>query len=701
MKVYALAISIIFLLVVCYNSQAQLVPPHVDDNIEVAGIKLKLSKRLQHEIQEEVNRLMRSQTFFKSKVDLANLYLPIVSQVFKEQEIPDDLKYLCIQESGLVSDAVSSSKAVGFWQFKFVTGKEVGLRIDKHVDERMNIQASSVGAAKYFKRSHFMFKNWIYSVLGHYTGAYGAKKYVKQEYIGADKMSVDHNLFWYVKRFIAHKIAFEGYVTGKHSKGLRLLELKDEAGKSLPKIARERGVELELLSAYNKWLRNGSVPDDKVYTVLVPTKAKRLKPVVATKNRNIDKKPTKTEGGMPEVLRKKDGNPHVYIKLNKLRAVIAKQDDNLDSLAKKTNIPVPYLMKFNDIDDGGELLGGRVYYLRRKRSKAKVRFHKVMEEDNLWSISQKYGLRLKNLKKLNRMSAGQEPAAGQLLSLRKKRKADDILKLRPDREVAKQKPIEPLSPFTPVAEVSKVSDNVGDQPSKDSIVIQPTIVATPDSTQVSESVVSPEDSAKEVIVLEVEEGPVAKFHYVEKGETMYALSRRFGVDVEDIYMINNFQGAEVLNIGQRILLPDEAVDGGRQVISLDQGNIEEEENTYEKEEEPVVIKDVHIVKSGESLWGIAKKRNISLDELKVINGLSDNNIHEGQVLKLSSPQVEEEEEQVLVEDAPNSVTTHEVQQGDTFYSIANQYNISVKKLQELNQKEDFSLSTGEKIIVAE
>ena len=81
----------------------------------------------------------------------------MIERVLKEENVPDDFKYLCIQESGLISDAVSSAKAVGFWQFKDFTAREVGLRVDNRIDERKNIVSATRGAAKYLKRNNFQF----------------------------------------------------------------------------------------------------------------------------------------------------------------------------------------------------------------------------------------------------------------------------------------------------------------------------------------------------------------------------------------------------------------------------------------------------------------------------------------------------------------------------------------------------------------
>jgi hypothetical protein len=70
---------------------------------------------------------------------------------------------MLLQESALIPDAVSTSKAVGFWQFKDFTAIEMGLRVDREVDERMNIASSSRAAARYLKKNNTFFNNWLYN----------------------------------------------------------------------------------------------------------------------------------------------------------------------------------------------------------------------------------------------------------------------------------------------------------------------------------------------------------------------------------------------------------------------------------------------------------------------------------------------------------------------------------------------------------
>ena len=126
---YLLSIFLGLLFLTSYGS------PRVPSSYEFAGIQLSITEAARRQIQEDVDALHRSQTYFNRKVEKVDLYFPIIERVFREEGIPDDFKYLTIQESALISDAVSSSNAVGFWQFKKASATEVGLRVDNYIDE--------------------------------------------------------------------------------------------------------------------------------------------------------------------------------------------------------------------------------------------------------------------------------------------------------------------------------------------------------------------------------------------------------------------------------------------------------------------------------------------------------------------------------------------------------------------------------------
>jgi len=166
-------------------------PMMVPSEMEFAGIKLKISEGAKREIEETLDLLTRSQYHFQLKADRSNLYMHFVEEVLKQEGIPDDFKYLAIQEGEFIADAVSTSNAVGFWQFKKATAQELGLRVDNLVDERKHIIASTIGATKYFKRSNFVFDNWLLSLQSYLQGLTGTQRSVPEKYYGARKMDVN------------------------------------------------------------------------------------------------------------------------------------------------------------------------------------------------------------------------------------------------------------------------------------------------------------------------------------------------------------------------------------------------------------------------------------------------------------------------------------------------------------------------------
>ncbi|WP_332914219.1 lytic transglycosylase domain-containing protein [Algoriphagus boritolerans] len=158
--------------------------PKVPAQLEFADLTLKITPQAQREIQLDVDAQYRNPSYFKVKQERFQLYMPIVERELRGMGIPEDLKYLVIQESGLISDAVSTSNAVGFWQFKQGTAEEVGLRVDAQVDERKNIASSSRGAALYLKKHNATLDNWMTALVSYQMGLGGAKAYFGNQYSG-------------------------------------------------------------------------------------------------------------------------------------------------------------------------------------------------------------------------------------------------------------------------------------------------------------------------------------------------------------------------------------------------------------------------------------------------------------------------------------------------------------------------------------
>ena len=142
---------------------------------------------------------------------------------------------------------------------------------------------------------------------------------------------------------------------------------------------------------------------------------------------------------------------------------------------------------------------------------------------------------------------------------------------------------------------------------------------------------------------------------VKKGDTLYGISRRFGIPVSEIKQINNLT-SDILSVGQELYLTNTPVEG-----------------------------DTYTVKPGDTLYGIASKYNMSVDDLKALNGLSSNLLSVGQVLLVKK------ENNVLMGE-------YVVKRGDTLYGIAEQLGTTVDELKRLNNLTSNILSIGQVLL---
>lgn len=134
-------------------------------------------------------------------------YMPYIEQVLRQNNMPDDLKYVAIIESALRPNAGSPKGAVGLWQFIRPTGLKYGLRIDKDIDERRSLFASTQAAVRYFKKLHDDFGSWTLAAAAYNMGEYGLARRI------ADQKTKDYNHLYipeetqrYVFRILAVKL---------------------------------------------------------------------------------------------------------------------------------------------------------------------------------------------------------------------------------------------------------------------------------------------------------------------------------------------------------------------------------------------------------------------------------------------------------------------------------------------------------------
>jgi membrane-bound lytic murein transglycosylase D len=639
--------------------------PWVPDVIEFAGIKLVIDAAAKQEIQADVDALHRSKTYFDRRIETVDLYFPIIEKIFKEQNIPEDFKYLAIQESGLQPDAVSVSNAVGFWQFKAATAREVGLRIDHQIDERMNLTASTHGAARYLKKINMFFDNWVYALMAYNTGPGGAQQHVQQKYFGAKKMAISKKTHWYIKKFLAHKIAFETAVgTIDNTNSVRLYEYNETQGKSLKEIADEFRIDSEQITQYNKWIKRGKIPADKAYTAILPvapSDAYALRLLNA--DTDIALKPhekrkfafTPTYRPASEFDFQQSTNYPVVkkafltkkIRINGIPGFRATDSDRLSNVTVRHGISLKKFMKYNELTAADEIVEGQVYYLKAKKSKAAIHYHVVVAGETAWSISQKYGVKVTKLLKKNRFREEKNLEAGMVMWLRfirppdvavEYRKSDAknlVVKSSSNQIIHSDKQTEQQPPQAkPVPSEATTQANTQELPyeKKDDLfeevdqstryIDEHSYISTntqEDAKPESEKPESP-NSPKPAFSSEISEKGT-KYHIVQLGETLYSISKIYGVGIEEIRSLNQMGELDLLNVGQKIIISQPK----QHVRSQNQQDLAGSYATY-------------TVKKNDTLYSIARENGLTIKELMEMNGKDDFDIHEGEVLRIKNLQ---------------------------------------------------------------
>jgi membrane-bound lytic murein transglycosylase D len=97
-------------------------------------------------------------------------YFPYIEGTLAQNNMPEDLKYIAVAESALLSHAGSPKGAVGYWQFIKSTGLKYGLVIDRNFDERQNFYASTRAAIRYLKDLHELFGSWTLAAAAYNLG---------------------------------------------------------------------------------------------------------------------------------------------------------------------------------------------------------------------------------------------------------------------------------------------------------------------------------------------------------------------------------------------------------------------------------------------------------------------------------------------------------------------------------------------------
>lgn len=156
--------------------------------------------------------IIKHQKYLLQLQQKGGLYFNLIESVLREYGLPMELKYLAVIESGLKSNVVSHAGAGGPWQLMPFTGREYGLIVNRHQDERFDYTKSSHAAARLLLDLYSEFQDWLL-VLAAYNGGKGRlvsamKKSGKKDFWSIQQYLPEESRN-HVKKFIATHYVME------------------------------------------------------------------------------------------------------------------------------------------------------------------------------------------------------------------------------------------------------------------------------------------------------------------------------------------------------------------------------------------------------------------------------------------------------------------------------------------------------------
>lgn len=348
-------------------------------------------------------------------------YLPMMKTILKDRGLPEDLVYVALIESGFSPTALSHAGAVGYWQFMRGTGRDYGLKINSHIDERRDPILSTQAAADYFSGLYNLFGSWYLAIASYNVGENKIKRLVMKHHtrdfwqlISRGRMPAE--TINYVPKFLAASLIAKnpgkyGFSNIDYAPPFAFEEIKVTGAISLHKLATGMKIEKSELRALNPAFKTDYALASQGTSFMLRVPVGRSD----DGNRILATAAVRSTRAILAAGRASDGPSYVRYKIRRgdtLTEVAARYNVSLSQIAKanKLSTRANLIMGKNLLIPQGNLRSRAVAELkstarstshRSKRNVSKV--YVVRRGDTLTGIARKYRVPMREIATANNM----------------------------------------------------------------------------------------------------------------------------------------------------------------------------------------------------------------------------------------------------------------------------------------------------------
>lgn len=401
--------------------------------------------------------------FTRRMLERRDVYFPLYEKYLKKYNLPDELKYLSLIESGLETKAISNKGAGGLWQFMPYTARgDFGMRVDGAVDERFDPEKATEAACKYLKQLYTIFGDWHLALAAYNTGPGNVKRAIrkcgKSDFLGIYDC-LPKQTREYVPKFIAMDYIMNYHwehsiLADKWLKKVSVDTIQVKGYLDLNQFKKFAKIPGDVFKEVNPHLMSSTLPDDhRAVSIYIPSS---IFPYVKENRRAI----LDSSGNVPRVKGDSLANTVLIEKLVR-RSYTVKRGQTLKEIAHLLGYSLAELKRVNHLRSNRIKKGKKIFYFVRvkvqdkvllkdeepeeeeeiaeekpeetqkeknliasktkkqaKLKKQKVKYHKVRAGDTLSEIAERYpGLTVAKLKKMNHLRSTTNLRLGQRLRI--------------------------------------------------------------------------------------------------------------------------------------------------------------------------------------------------------------------------------------------------------------------------------------------